>query len=43
MSNTYLGDIGGAVYIQFSDKIFQSDLIIEECDFFNNTAHRGAA
>ena len=43
MSNTYLGDIGGAVYIQYSARISQSDLIFEECDFFNNTSHRGAA
>ena len=43
MSNTYLGDIGGAVYIQYSDSISENDLIFEECEFFNNTAHRGAA
>ena len=43
MSNTYLGDIGGAVYIQYGYSISKSDLIFEECEFFNNTAHRGAA
>ena len=41
MSNTYLEDNGGVVYIQYSDST--SDLIFEECEFFNNTAHRGAA
>ena len=44
LSNKYLGDIGGAVYIHYSAKITQQNfLIFEECDFFNNTSHRGAA
>ena len=43
MSNTYLGDIGGAVYIQYGYSISENHLIFEECEFFNNTAHRGAA
>ena len=44
LSNKYLGDIGGAVYIHYSAKITQhNSLIFKECDFFNNTSHRGAA
>ena len=44
ISNTYLGGVGGAVYIQYSVKISsQNYLIFEECDFFNNTSHRGSA
>ena len=43
MSNTYLKNTGGAVYIQYSNYISQSNLTIEECEFFNNTSLRGAA
>ena len=43
MSNTYLENIGGAVYIQYSSYISQSNLTIEECEFYNNTSLCGAA
>jgi len=43
ISNKYLGDLGGAVYIRYSIVSLQNYLIIEGCDFFNNTSHSGAA
>ena len=43
LSNTYLGDRGAAVYIAYNSVHSSNSLDIEECEFFNNTSHRGAA
>ena len=43
MSNTFLGDVGGAIYIQYGAGVSHNYLAIEECEFFNNTSHLGAA
>ena len=43
MSNTFSGDVGGAVYIQYSTSVISNYLVIEDCEFFNNTSYRGAA
>ena len=43
VSNTFSGDVGGAVYIKYSTSVVSNYLVIEECEFFNNTSHRGAA
>ena len=43
MSNEYLEDNGGTVNIQFTCR-YNTSIIFEECEFFNNTAnHHGAA
>lgn len=41
MSNKYLGEIGGAIYIEVYS--YQTSITFEECEFFNNTATCGAA
>ena len=39
----YVPNAGVAVYIQYSGSAIKNYLAIEECEFFNNTSHRGAA
>ena len=45
MSNKYLTDNGGAVYIEFSASNQEESVLFEECEFFNNTStsNHGAA
>ena len=41
--STYVCTAGGAVYIQYSVSAINNYLVIEECEFFNNTSHHGVA
>ena len=43
ISNRYLGDLGGAVVIQYYVTFAENVLTFKECEFFNNTSIRGAA
>ena len=43
ISNRYLGDLGGAVYIRYDGSPIECGLTCTECEFFNNTSILGAA
>ena len=43
ISNQYLGDLGGAIYIEYRISNHQSSVTFEDCKFYNNTSIRGAA
>ena len=43
ISNQYLGDLGGAVYVRFAISGTENVIMFTECEFINNTASRGAA
>ena len=43
ISNQYLGDLGGAIYIEYNFYNHQSSITFQDCEFYNNTSIRGAA
>ena len=43
ISNQYLGDLGGTVYIEYSILNHLSSVTFQDCEFYNNTSNRGSA
>ena len=43
ISNQYLGDLGGTVYIEYSILNHLSSVTFQDCEFYNNTSIRGSA